>query len=84
MLFYSTNVRIAEHPTTITAYLDEFGVEYIVLNRTSRMFLLRLIPADKVELNTYLLESGERVAYFEDRSYGFIEVWKIDRATRPH
>jgi hypothetical protein len=84
MLFYSTNVKIAEHPTTITAYLDEFGVEYIVLNRTSRMFLLRLIPTDKVELNTYLLESGERVAYFEDRSYGFIEVWKIDRATRPH
>jgi 4-amino-4-deoxy-L-arabinose transferase-like glycosyltransferase len=83
MLFYSTNVKIAEHPTTITAYLDDFGVEYIVLNRTSRMFLLRLIPSDKVELNAYLLKSGERVAYLEDRSYGFIEVWRIDRSTRP-
>jgi hypothetical protein len=83
MLFYSTNVKIAEHPTTITAYLDDFGVEYIVLNRTSRMFLLRLIPSDKVELNAYLLKSGERVAYLEDRSYGFIEVWQIDRSTRP-
>jgi 4-amino-4-deoxy-L-arabinose transferase-like glycosyltransferase len=83
MLFYSTNVKVADDPTTITAYLDGFGVEYIVLNRTSRMFLLRLIPSDKVELNTYLLTSGDRVAYFDDRSYGFIEVWKIDRSKRP-
>ncbi len=83
MLFYSTNVKIAEQPTTITAYLDDFSVEYIVLNRTSRMFLQRLISSDKVELGTYLAKSGERVAYFEDRSYGFIEVWKIDRSTRP-
>jgi hypothetical protein len=83
MLFYSTNVRIAEEPTTITAYLDDFGVEYIVLNRTSRMFLRRLISSDEVELAAYLLKSGERVDYFDDRSYGFIEVWKIDRSTRP-
>jgi 4-amino-4-deoxy-L-arabinose transferase-like glycosyltransferase len=83
MLFYSTNVKIAEEPTTITAYLDSINVEYIVLNRTSRMFLRRLISSDTVELNTYLAKSGERVAYFDDRSYGFIEVWKIDRATRP-
>ena len=83
MLFYSTNVKIAEHPTTITAYLDDFGVEYIVLNRTSRMFLQRLISSDKVELGTYLAKSGDRIDYFDDRSYGFIEVWKIDRSTRP-
>jgi 4-amino-4-deoxy-L-arabinose transferase-like glycosyltransferase len=83
MLFYSTNVKIAEDPTTITDYLDGFGVEYIVLNRTSRMFLQRLISSDKVEFNAYFAQSGKRVDYFEDRSYGFVEVWKIDRSTRP-
>ncbi|HWC30796.1 MAG TPA: glycosyltransferase family 39 protein [Dehalococcoidia bacterium] len=83
MLFYSTNINIAEEQTTITNYLDDFGVEYIVLNRTSRMFLRRLISDDEVQFATYLSKSGERIDYFEDRSYGFIEVWRIDRSTRP-
>jgi len=83
MLFYNTNPKVAEHLTTVSGYLDDFGTEYIVLNRTSRIFLRRLISRDEVDLATYMSGSGERIAYFDDQSYGFIEVWKIDRSKRP-
>lgn len=82
MLFYNTNPRVAEHLTTISGYLDSFGTEYIVLNRTSKFFLRRLIPRDYFEFYGYLLRSGTEVAHLEDDSYGFIEIWKIDREKR--
>jgi 4-amino-4-deoxy-L-arabinose transferase-like glycosyltransferase len=82
MLFYNTNQRVAENPTTISGYLDSHETEYIVFNRTSRFFLRRLVPSDYFELDGYLLRSGEEIAHFQDASYGFIEIWKIDRSKR--
>jgi 4-amino-4-deoxy-L-arabinose transferase-like glycosyltransferase len=82
MLFYNTNPRVAEHPTSISGYLDSFETEYIIFNRTSRFFLRRLIPTDYFELQGYMLRSGEEIAHFQDDSYGFIEIWKIDRSKR--
>jgi 4-amino-4-deoxy-L-arabinose transferase-like glycosyltransferase len=83
MLFYRTNPRITDDLTTVSGYLDEFGAEYIVFNRTSRMFLRRLIARDENDLNQYLRSSCTKLAQFDDRSYGFIEVWKVDRTKRP-
>jgi 4-amino-4-deoxy-L-arabinose transferase-like glycosyltransferase len=83
MLFYSTNPRIAERQTTISGYLDSIGTEYIVLNRTSRYFLGRLIPRDQQDLDQYLLGSSEKIYDEPDLSYGWIEVWKVDRSKRP-
>jgi hypothetical protein len=30
-------------------------------------------------LNQYLEERGEQIAYIPDRTFGFIEIWKIKR-----
>ena len=67
MLFYNTNPQRGRPSDDDQGYLDEFGTKYIVLNRTSRLFLERLIPRDKVELAAYMSGSGERVAYFDRR-----------------
>jgi 4-amino-4-deoxy-L-arabinose transferase-like glycosyltransferase len=83
MLFYRTNPRMTNRLTTISGYLDEIEAEYIVLNRTSRWFLQRLIERDKLDLEQYLTSSAERIAYIEDPSYGYIEIWKVDRTKRP-
>jgi 4-amino-4-deoxy-L-arabinose transferase-like glycosyltransferase len=77
MLFYRTNPRTTERFTTIDGYLDEVGTDYVVLNRISRFFLQRLLPRDSQALAQYLETRGEQIAYIEDRSYGWIEVWKI-------
>ena len=83
MLFYRTNPRTTDHLTTISGYLDEIGCEYIVFNRTSLGFLQRLIQRDKEDLDHYLNSSAEKILHFDNHSYGFIEVWKVDRAKRP-
>ena len=83
LLFYHTNPRIAEETKTISQVLDGYETDYVVLTRTARFFLLRLVPTDYFELSGYLLRSGEEIANLEDRSYGFIEIWKIDRSKRP-
>jgi hypothetical protein len=83
MLFYRTNPRVADNLTTVSGYLDEFETEYLVFTSTSRMFLERLIPPDKADLAGYLDNSSEQIASFPDDSYGTIEVWRVDRSTRP-
>lgn len=83
LLFYHTNPRIAEKTKTISEVLDGYETEYVVFTRTARFFILRLVPTDYFELSGYLLRSGEEIANLSDPSYGFIEIWKIDRSKRP-
>ena len=75
MLYYRTNPRTTDDVTTVPGYLDEFGAEYVVLNFVARLFLPSVNPV----LNAYLEERGEQVAFIPDKTYGFIEIWKINR-----
>ncbi|HEX5140016.1 MAG TPA: glycosyltransferase family 39 protein [Dehalococcoidia bacterium] len=75
MLYYRTNAQTTRDVTTVAGYLDEFGAEYVVLNFVARLFLPSVNPV----LNQYLEERGEQIAYIPDRTFGFIEIWKINR-----
>jgi 4-amino-4-deoxy-L-arabinose transferase-like glycosyltransferase len=75
MLYYRTNPQTTDDVTTVEGYLDEFGAEYVVLNAVARLFLPSVNPV----LNAYLEEHGEQLAFIPDKTYGFIEIWKINR-----
>jgi hypothetical protein len=75
MLYYRTNPQTTRDVTTVAGYLDEFGAQYVVLNFVARLFLPSVNPV----LNQYLEEHGEQIAYIPDRTFGFIEIWKINR-----
>jgi hypothetical protein len=75
LLYYRTNPQTTDDVTTVAGYLDEFGAEYVVLNYVARLFLPSVNPV----LDQYLESRGERIAMLPDKTYGFIEIWKINR-----
>ena len=75
MLYYRTNPRTTDDVTTLEGYMQEFDPDYVVLNFVARLFLPSVNPV----LNAYMEEHGEQIAFIPDKTYGFIEIWKIDR-----
>jgi 4-amino-4-deoxy-L-arabinose transferase-like glycosyltransferase len=75
MLYYRTNPRTTDDVTTLEGYMQEFDPDYVVLNFVARLFLPSVNPV----LNAYMEEHGQQVAFIPDKTYGFIEIWKLDR-----
>jgi 4-amino-4-deoxy-L-arabinose transferase-like glycosyltransferase len=75
MLYYRTNPLTTRQVTNTGGYLDEFGAEYVILDRTSRLFLRPVNPS----LDAYLHDRAERTLLVPDKSFGWIEIWKIRR-----
>jgi hypothetical protein len=74
MLYYRTNPRTTDDVTTLEGYMQEFDPDYVVLNFVARLFLPSVNPV----LNAYMEEHGEQIAFIPDKTYGFIEIWKLD------
>jgi 4-amino-4-deoxy-L-arabinose transferase-like glycosyltransferase len=82
LFFYLTNPDAGPYRTTISGFLDEFQPEYIVLTRLAIGELEKhLIPPDYADWDGWLQRHGTRIARLEGadaRSYGFVDIWRID------
>ena len=75
MLYYRTNPLTTQNVTDVAGYLDEFGAQYVVLDAVARQFLGPVNPS----LDRYLHDRADRIEYRRDKSFIFIEIWKIRR-----
>jgi hypothetical protein len=81
LFFYLTRDDAGEFKTPISAFLDGFGAEYIVLTRKAANELEdRLSPADKRHWDSFMQSRARHVTRLEGPAaggYGYIDVWRI-------
>ncbi|HXH20540.1 MAG TPA: hypothetical protein VNN10_00830 [Dehalococcoidia bacterium] len=83
MFFYLTSPNAGPYRTTIDRFLEEVGVEYLVLTRLGQEELDKhLTPRDRADLESYRASHGRllrRIEGAEARSYGYVEIWRFER-----
>jgi 4-amino-4-deoxy-L-arabinose transferase-like glycosyltransferase len=82
LFFYLTNPDAGPYRTTISGFLNEFQPEYIVLTRLAIGELEKhLYAGDYADWDLWMTRHATKVARIEGpaaRSYGFIDIWRID------
>ncbi len=84
LFFYLTRRDAGPYKTTISAFLDDYRPQYLVMTRLAIGELEdHLIARDYNDWQTYLKEHATKVVRIEgavvQAAYGFIDIWRFDK-----
>jgi 4-amino-4-deoxy-L-arabinose transferase-like glycosyltransferase len=83
LFFYLTRADAAPYKTTISAFLDDFDAEYLILTRLAIGELeTHLSARDYQDWQAYMQAHATKVTRIEGPvvigAYGFIDIWRFD------